>query len=938
MDDKVNINSKVTVYGKPELGAGEVVRIRESSGGWQADVAFDTASGRQLETLPVNRLEPLVDLWQRLERGESDKPISFFLKQLAWQFPLANSGGELSCARTDLLPHQILLTHDIVAAERRRFLVADEVGLGKTIETGMTIRELISRGEADRVLVVCPAGLTVNWQNELWECFGIHFDILGIDFTDSNPKVWETHSKVIASIDKLKQPKRKEKLIQIPRWDLTVFDEAHHLSRTKYGEKVNATQNYRLAESLRGHTRDLLFLTATPHQGDAFQFWSLVNLLDDSLFESPEAMQNHRGLLSRVMIRRTKREVTDADGVPLFMRRQVHSQKFIMATKERFFYDRLTEYLKEGYGAAGVGEKKTTSKQRAIGFVMVSFQKIMTSSPRAIRQALKRRLMVLLTRQQIKLENRGVARPGQSNAERIQVLERELRQLAIEINSTPSSGTQWTEAGAFVAQLKQKLAKRFPEEETHWALDGEEDASDVIYSDLELPDEAGKVRDLIRLVPDGTDRKFDTLARAIEQLRANNPEEKFIIFTQYRETLEYLREELAMRYEANKVVTIKGGPLADKIESVEKFWDLNGARFLLSTSAGGEGINLQCAKVLFNYDLPWNPMAVEQRIGRIHRYGQQDTVQIYNLIAEDTVEEKIYLLLEDKLLEIAQTIGKVDPVTGEVTEDFRTEVLGYLGSSPNYQDLYKKAILDKDYKRTAAEISQSLQTAQKASEALRSLTQSLDNFNISKYRKLCGNFNLDDLRAFVFNVVPLMGGAILPSEELFTIQTPDCLKTYKGVRPVYPAATFDRKLAMRRKNADLLGLGHPLVDAIIAETKKSAFSGDLFVADSPERDGIVARHIVTVTFEDGKKQSFFYAITIAANGAWNYIENTRDNIQLKNIHTVKGCQPGIAVFKSEYVAGFRNSCSQAISAIEADLRSKHTDILSFRWGLVGVLV
>ena len=167
--------------------------------------------------------------------------------------------------------------------------------------------------------------------------------------------------------------------------------------------------------------------------------------------------------------------------------------------------------------------------------------------------------------------------------------------------------------------------------------------------------------------PDGTDRKFDTLVRAIEDLRRVHPAEKFIIFTQYRETLEYLREELGKVYGANAIVTIKGGPLADKIAAVEAFWEPDGAQFLISTSAGGEGINLQCARILFNYDLPWNPMAIEQRIGRIHRYGQQDTAQVYNLVAEDTVEQRIYLLLEGKLLEIARTIGKVDPVTGQAT-------------------------------------------------------------------------------------------------------------------------------------------------------------------------------------------------------------------------------------------------------------------------------
>lgn len=375
LEYNVQPNQRVRVVGRDDLGVGEVLRVAESGGVYQADVAFESRDGRRLETFPADRLQAQADLWDRLAQNDFDPPLDFLLKQLAYQFPLANTGGELSNSRTALLPHQILLTHDVVAATRRRFLIADEVGLGKTIETGMILRELLARGEAERILVICPAGLIRNWQNELRDAFRLHFDVLGIDFTDANPATWETHPRVIASIDTIKRKERLERVLASPRWELIVFDEAHHLSRTRYGKKITATQNYRLAEALRGHTRDLLFLSATPHQGDAYQFWSLIQLLDDSLFEDPEAMLDHRGLLNRVMIRRTKREVTDGEGKPIFMRRQVHTQKFMMAARERAFYEKLTQYLQEGYGVAGLGEAKTTSRQRAVGFVMTTFQK-----------------------------------------------------------------------------------------------------------------------------------------------------------------------------------------------------------------------------------------------------------------------------------------------------------------------------------------------------------------------------------------------------------------------------------------------------------------------------------------------------------------------------------------------------------------------------------
>jgi len=928
----ISVDSHVRVKGRPELGVGEVLRVCEEGEDYRADIAFEGPDGRRLETLPVSRLEPAPDIWERLARGDFDEPIDYALKQLAFQFPLANTGGELSCSRTDLLPHQILLTHDVVGATRRRFLIADEVGLGKTIETGMIIRELVARGEAERILIVAPAGLTRNWQTELKDCFGLHFDVLGIDFTDANPHVWETHPRVIASIDRLKQPRRKERLLQTTRWHLVVFDEAHHLSRTKTGGKTNTTQNYRLAEALRGRTRDLLFLSATPHQGDPFQFWSLIQLLDDSLFDSPESMLDHRGLLNRVMIRRIKREATDAEGQPLFMRRQVHSQVFAMAHRERVFYDQLTEYLREGYGAAGIGQAKTTSSQRAIGFVMATFQKIMASSPRAIRQALRRRLLVLLARQQMKLEERATRGSDSTSAERIQALEQEMRPLAIQILGLPVSGAQWAEAGAYVAQLKQRLARKAAEEETAWALDGDEEASEAVYADTEIPGESARVRDLIGLVPDGTDRKFDTVVRAIEELRRHNPAEKFIIFTQYRETMEYLREELAKIYGATTIVTVKGGPLADKIAAVEAFWEPDGARFLISTSAGGEGINLQCARILFNYDLPWNPMAVEQRIGRIHRYGQQDTAQVYNLVAEDTVEERIYALLEQKLLDIARTIGKIDPVTGQATEDFRSEILGFLGASPNYQDLYKKALVDRDYRRTEREITDAIERARRASEALRSLAQNLEGFNLAQYTALRGQFTLNDLRDFCLVAIPRLDGAILPDGEFYRIETPARLQGYPKLERSYRAVTFDRKLAMRRKHAHFLGLGHPLIDAMLVELQKSDVPGTSSVLGSA-REALQVQVLAHVTCEDGRARRFLRTVELHRDGSWVSLDNG-DAATLIGLLRESRATPTRSAGEQAW-RDCRRALRAATGVWEAELRAKEPNLLSARFVPIG---
>lgn len=891
---EITTNDRVRLAGRYELGVGEVLRVSENSGLWVADVVFEGRMGRRLETLPMQRLERAISPWEKLREGHFDDTRDFLLRQLAWQFPLGNTGGELTNSRTQLLPHQILLTHEVVRMSRRRLLIADEVGLGKTIETGMIIRELIARGEVARVLILSPAGLIKNWQNELRNCFRLEFEILGIDFQDHAPASWENHARVIASIDTLKRPVRMDRVLNSPRFDLIIVDEAHHVSRIRYGKKQQVTMNYRLMEALRGHTRDLLFLSATPHQGDNFQFWSLINLLDDHLFDSPEAMVTHRSLLNRVMIRRTKREVVDAEGKALFVRRQVHTDPFEPALREQRFYEQLTEYLKTGYEAAGVFRSgRTTSAQRAIGFVMTAFQKMMSSSPRAIKQALRRRLLVLLVREQIALEKRRRTDFGPEIPVRIVSLQEEMRPVARDVLQTTGGVTHDADADAYIAQVRQRVVRKLSDldEETEWSLDSDEEGDDGVYSDVEIPEESSRVRELITLVPDGTDRKFDRLLAVISHLLSMNEGERFIIFTQYRETLEFLRIELAKVFGERVIATIKGGPLEDKIEAAERFWDENGAKFLISTSAGGEGINLQCARVLFNYDLPWNPMAVEQRIGRIHRYGQKDVAQVYNLVAKDTVEERIYGLLNEKLQTVARTIGKTDPTTGEPLEDFRIEILGFLGSNPNYQQLFKQALVDRDYQRTAHQIEEMMHQAQLARSVLMELSQDITHFNLEHYRRISGRFHLEQLGLWCRKAVIRLGGSALPTGEFWQFTTPECLRSFPKVVPKYDNVTFNRALATRKRRCELFGIGHPLVDALLGYLQNAPFSGDTAVVSEAAVHAGTIEARYRVTWDRADQGSTATIARVQLNGDAIVDEGGRDSDRLGAVQGVAATPP-----------------------------------------------
>ena len=931
--EKLAPSDRVRVSGRYELGTGEVLRLCETGGLYVADVVFDSRAGRRLETLPVQRLEKAVSPWDKLRAGQFDNPRDFLLRQLAWQFALGNTGGELTNARTQLLPHQILLTHDVIKMTRRRLLIADEVGLGKTVEAGMIIRELIARGEAHRVLILCPAGHVKNWQNELRGCFRLEFEVLGIDFQDFAPASWENHQRVIASIDTVKRPARMERLLNAPRFDLIIVDEAHHLSRIRYGKKQQTTMNYRLMEALQGHTRDLFFLSATPHQGDNFRFWSLVNLLDNHLFDSPEAMISHRSLLNRVMIRRTKREVVDANGRPLFVRRQVHTEPFEPALREQRFYEQLTDYLRTGYEAAGLFRTgRTTSAQRAIGFVMTAFQKMMSSSPRAIKQALRRRLLVLLVREQIEVERKRRTNFEPELPAQIVRLQDEMRVVAREILLTSGTIINDAEADTYIAQVRQRIVRKLSdmEETTEWSLDSDEEGDEGVYADAEIPDESGRVRELIGLVPEGTDRKLDRLLSVISGLRGVNEGERFIIFTQYRETLEFLRIELAKIYGANRIATIKGGPLEDKIEAVERFWDDNGAKFLVSTSAGGEGINLQCARVLFNYDLPWNPMAVEQRIGRIHRFGQKDVAQVYNLVAKDTVEERIYSLLREKLEAVARAIGKMDRETGEPLEDFRLDILGFLGSNPNYQQLYKQALVDKDYQRTARQMEEMMEQAQQARTALMALSQDLTYFNLEHYRRISGRFNLKQLGAWCRESIIRLGGSMLPVGEFWQVFTPECLKAFPQVAPKYEHITFDRELAMRKKRCELLGLGHPLVDALVAYLQNAPFSGDAtcFPADRAKAGSVEARY--RVTWDRADQGSSATVVRVSVNGHCYVDEGGFDAERLDSGHFVGATVPATLPLEAE------SRAEEAIRLWTASRRTEMPEGTIVRCELLGV--
>lgn len=765
--------------------------------------AFFSVGERRVPLASLKRQLSRTERILRAVQGGSDRARKAWLAYEAHALPIMESASALTSAKIDLLPHQVVLTHRIATASPRRYLIADEVGLGKTIETALILRELASRGELNRALMVVPAGLVNNWHRELNEVFNLDFEVFGSegDITDRKTNAFAKHDRLIASIDTLKRPARIKRLQEAPRWDLVVFDEAHHLTAYRTGGKVRKTENYKLAEVLKDHARDLMLLSATPHQGNHFQFWMLAQLLNPTLFGSPEEMLENRHRLNTVMFRRTKADACQPDGSPLFARRWVHTESFLMGHEERLFYERLREYLEDGFDLA----RRQGSKGRALGFLMAIFQKIAASSFAAVRRTLKRRLLMLTLHE-------ALLRDQELDIEGRERLVEEARELIHEEFNLPRDNMGRSEVDRVLADLKYRLVKKLDEEALEMASDpyaseysashAEEAASAVV--ELHLPEERLRIGDLLNVFPQQRETKMQKLLDGLGTLWRQNPDEKIVVFATYLGTVELIAREIDTVFPGQGVAVLRGGDHGAKLAAERRFRLKDGPRVLVCTAAGREGINLQFARILFNFDLPWNPMDMEQRIGRIHRYGQNHTAQVYNLVLSDTIEGRIFLLLDDKLTEIARTVGKVDD-QGNVAEDLRAQILGQLSERLNYDKLYQEALSDPELKRTQVELEAALSNSREARQVVFDLFQDLQGFSLDDYKPF------SDVSSSLQRLVHFMSVAVADRQQkLIQIdsETYD-LVTLEGTRRA--RFTLNREVANDQDDLQLLGLDHTIV-------------------------------------------------------------------------------------------------------------------------------
>jgi superfamily II DNA or RNA helicase/HKD family nuclease len=790
-----NIGDKVILINRLDFGIGKIVDIE----GNQVDIFFKEK--KAAETAHIKDIQLALEPFDMAKKGKFDESITYDIRTSATFLPMSNIRGILSNSIIEILPHQILAAHKVISSVSKRFLLADEVGLGKTFEAGIIIKELISRGEAKRVLIITPSGLIEQWREDM-EKFGFDFIIFKTGMETSIKNFWNKMDSVIVSIDTIKIENHLRYVVAAEKWDIIVFDEAHHLTRKDYGQKADKSDRYIVGENLKERAKALLFLTATPHQGDKNKFYNLVNLIDDDLFYDEYDLLQNRNKLNEIMIRQRKIDVTDEKGVPLFVKRLVNALRYSTSEEESQFYKLLNLYLITGYKSA---EQDSSKRHIALGFVMTTFQKLAASSIHAVSMALLERLLRLIFIEIEKTRDETV----------IPELRKEIIKYARYKYESHLSDDQIfaTEKLSFEKYVKSENINPF--------------------EFFAAPDEINLLKRLLSLKPKSKDTKLLKLIKAIQSMKNENSDEKLIIFTEYLNTQDYIVRELRKLYGEDDVVLIRGGDLQEKIKSAKAF--KKHSHFLVSTQAGGEGINLQHCHIVINYDMPWNPMKVEQRIGRVHRYKQKDTVNIYNMFAAGTIEDRIYQRLEAKLREITQTIADEDE-----REAYRENILGIVAEELNFDELYK-VILKKGKEIdeiTEDKIDAAVERAKDVYKKLGDFTQDMEKFNLEKYFKTKGKISLKDVEKLILNFVRSEGKKISEDDEgLYEFIIPDSIPTYGGHK--YRRITFDREKAVEDPNVEFMAIGHHITNSIISKCTGHGYTGRCVKRqiDNPENIG-----------------------------------------------------------------------------------------------------
>ena len=824
------------------------------------EVTYKDASGRPANELLYRDREPSLEIvTQGTPFSFDGDGAQFRLASEARRISLAHLFDPLLAIHTSLiepLPHQITGVYEaMLPRQPLRFLLADDPGAGKTIMAGLLIKELMIRGDLHRCLICCPGNLAEQWQDEMDSRFHLPFDIVGREAIEAsrtgNP--FAEKNLVISRLDLMSRNDDVIAKLDQTEWDLVVVDEAHKMHASFFSGEVKETKRYKLGRHLGDarRTRHLLLMTATPHNGKEEEFQLFLALLDADRFEGRFRDGVHVVDTSDLMRRVTKEGLLKFDGTPLFPERWAYTVTYTLSDMEARLYAEVTEYVREEMNRAerlaAEGEGRRGS---VVGFALTILQRRLASSPEAIYQSLRRRRERLEKRlREERLLNRGSAVAADTAHELAAVSQEDIEDLddapGAEVEATEEVVVDQASAAQTIAELEAEIRTL-----------------------QRLEQLALQVR------RSGTDRKWEELSKLLqnnsEMFDAHGHRRKLVIFTEHRDTLTYLADRLrSLLGRPEAVVTIHGGMgREDRRKTQETFTQDKDVQILVGTDAAGEGINLQRAHLMVNYDLPWNPNRLEQRFGRIHRIGQTEVCHLWNLVAHETREGEVYYRLLEKIEEQRKALGgRVFDVLGKLflerpLRELLVEAIRY-GEQPEVrQRLFREvdAALDREHLRQLLEeralARESLDAAtirrikedMERAEARRLQPHFIASFFIEAFRLLGGTIREREPRRYEITHVP----AVIRSRDRQ-------IGTGRPVLPRYERVTFHKELISvpGKPLASFVCPGHPLLDAttdIVLERYRDLLRRGAVLVDPRETGDERVRMLVYVehSIQDGR--------------------------------------------------------------------------------------
>ena len=808
----------------------------------------------------------------------------FKLASEAYRIHLAHLFDPYLAIRTsqiEPLPHQISAVYqEMLPKLPLRYVLADDPGAGKTVMAGLLIKEMLARSDLKRCLIVPPGNLVEQWQDELWRKFSLKFQIVTNDMLEAavTRNAFEENDLCIARLDKLARNEDVQALLREVRWDLVVVDEAHKMSATVFGGEAKYTKRYQLGQLLGDTTENLLLMTATPHNGKPEDFQLFMSLVDRDRFEGARHRKAsfrsradaHRQMgmglpddpggsclpepeldVSDCMRRLVKEELLKFDGKPLFPERRAYTVTYTLSPAELDLYEDVTEYVTNQFNRA---ERLDGKRRNSVGFALTVLQRRLASSPEAIYQSLRRRRERLQER----------------------LLEVEGRALhTAKYSDLPDLDPDTFDEDDYTVEELEDMEDEVMDTATAAATAEELRAEIVILKGLEK-----KAND-VRL--SGEDRKWDELSKILQDdYRIFGPDgrrEKLIIFTEHKDTLDYLATKIrSLLGSRDAVITIKGGMGRDERHRAEEtFKQDKDVRILVATDAAGEGINLQRAHLMVNYDLPWNPNRIEQRFGRIHRIGQTEVCHLWNLVAKETREGQVFERLFQKLTEERQALGgRVFDVLGRVTfedrplRDLLVEAIRY-GNDPKVRDRLNQVV---DSSLDTGALEELLRQYALTTDVMNEHTVSAirEEMERMEARKLEPHF----IESFFLAATKALGGKVRRREpgRWEVTETPYEVRSREtkiGVAdPVlrrYERVCFDKDHVSDGSGvqATLVCPGHPLLDATVSAVLEHGMAtlkrGTVLVDDDSATDeprllAYVESSIQDgVTGEDGKRRT-----------------------------------------------------------------------------------